>query len=169
MVRSASDSAPVRTGAVAGVGAFVAGLSLTFIVGSLGLNASLSRLVGTVPIQGTVMAFVSLHLWPVALGIPVGGLVVWAVIPAAVLVVAGYVTAASSATRLSRGLKNGASVTVGYLAVTVLAFLVVVVLGVGEAASVGGQLGTLLFGVVVTGVFFPVVFGGLGGAIADGL
>jgi hypothetical protein len=154
-----SEGIPIRTGTVAGVVAFLVGLLVTFLVGALGVSRGLSFLVGLAPLQGAIVGFSSFHLWPLVLGGSTGLSPVWTLVPVVVLVLAGYLTV-FTAGRSSNGFRDGASVAVGYFGLTVVAFLLSFVDGGG------GQLGQVLVGVLFTGVLFPVVFGGVGGAVA---
>lgn len=164
MSYNTSDGVPIRTGVLAGVGAFVVGLILTFLMGTLGLSRGLALLVGIAPLQGTIVSYSAFHLWPLVMGSgSMGGFLVWTILPIVLLIVAGYAVASGTGDR-SSGFKNGASVTAGYLLLTVLAFLLLIVMG-GRAGSV--QIGQLVVGIIFTGILFPVVFGGIGGAIAD--
>jgi hypothetical protein len=169
------DRPQFRTGLLLGTGAFLAGLALTFLVGTLGVGRGVELLVAVDPLQGTVVAFASLHLWPLALGGAAGWFLVWTLVPAVVLTVAGYAAASGAPPGIGdedsggdgdEGFRRGASVAVGYFGLTVLAFLLVVVLGGGQTGAIG--FGGVAVGVLFTGVLFPLVFGGLGGTIATG-
>jgi hypothetical protein len=84
------------------------------------------------------------------------------VVPPALLAAAGVATArADGATDLGRALRVGPSVALGYLPLSVLgAFLFSI--SVGESS---GGFPTLVTAVVLAGVIYPVVFGGLGAAV----
>ncbi|MEF8855383.1 MAG: hypothetical protein V5A24_07835, partial [Haloarculaceae archaeon] len=63
-----SNGVPVTNGAWVGSGAFGVGLITTFIIGQLGLNRTLGFIVALAPVDGTIFAFSTLHLWPQVLG-----------------------------------------------------------------------------------------------------
>jgi hypothetical protein len=91
--------------------------------------------------------------------------VLYLVVPA-VLTAAGLATArADGATDLGRALRVGPSVALGYLP---LALVGTVLFTISAGESSGGSP-TLLTAVVLAGVVYPVVFGGLGGALAVSL
>jgi hypothetical protein len=87
------------------------------------------------------------------------------VLPVVLLLVAGFVLAwILGADETGRGAVAGASLCVGYLAVALLAGLL---MGEsGESYSLGPVWRSL---VLLTGVVYPLAFGGLGGAIAGRL
>ena len=81
----------------------------------------------------------------------------------ALLVVAGYVVASSAGHQwMSGGFKHGASIATGYFALTLLSMLVLVV----QVEGVDLVAVKTALALVLTGVVYPVVFGGLGGLIA---
>lgn len=97
-------------------------------------------------------------------------------IPAAILVGAGYSAASQTSDLPVSPLTRGAAVTVGYLAVLVLAIVYAMVRvgtlsgsfgGSGAAGGAGGDVVGLAIAVVFTGLAFPLVFGALGGWIAQ--
>lgn len=164
---SATNGMPVQQGAVVGAVAFIAGLILTLIIGMAGLSQGLGLLVAFSPLLGTVSAFLFVHLWPVVMGGGAGSFLVWTIIPIIVLLVSGYYVG-SNYDGSSSGFVAGASVTVGYLILTILGFLLLLAMGGGGSqANMGVQIGQLIVGIIFTGIIFPVVFGGIGGAIAD--
>lgn len=87
------------------------------------------------------------------------------VLPIVLLLVAGFVLAwILGADQTGRGAVAGASLVVGYLALAVVAGVLVGVSG--ESYSLGAFWPSLL---LLTGLAYPLSFGGLGGAIAGRL
>lgn len=89
----------------------------------------------------------------------------WTVVPytvvlATVLVVAGFAVARHSQDRVGAGFQAGSSIAVGYVPVTLVGS-VVLVFGHGAVTPIRIVAPTLL-----VGLFFPALFGGLGGKIA---
>jgi len=162
---SRSQSAlPVANGAVIGAGAFVAGLLLTFVLGQAGINRSLTLLTAIAPVDGTILAFSTFHLWPQILGGSTsGGPILFTVVPFGLLLASGYVVASRSGA--GDGFLRGASVTVGYFALTLLAYGYLFSLA---RASASMQITVdLVVAILVTGVVFPAIVGGIGGLVAD--
>ena len=157
---------PVAQGALIGAGAFVAGLLLTFVLGQAGINRSLTLLTALAPVDGTILAFSSFHLWPQILGgsMSGGSLLFFTVIPFGLLLGSGYVIASRSTA--GDGFLRGASVTVGYFGLTLLAYGYLFSLA---RASASMEITVdLVVAVLVTGVVFPAIVGGIGGLVADG-
>ena len=162
---SRSQSAlPVANGALIGAGAFLAGLLLTFVLGQAGISRSLKLLTAIAPVDGTILAFSTFHLWPQILGGSTsGGPILFTVVPFGLLLASGYVVASISGG--GDGFLRGASVTVGYFALTLLAFGYLFSLA---RASASMQITVdLVVAILVTGVAFPAIVGGIGGLIAD--
>lgn len=159
MSAASADDVPIETGASVGAGAWVAGVVLTFVVGQLGLSQALSLIIGFAPLRGTLSAYSAFHTWFLS-GTGGSMFLVFTLIPIVLLVGAGFFVASNN--RASNGFATGASVAVGYLAMTVLSIVLLFVLGSG-----GVQIVDLLISIVLAGVVFPVVFGGLGGLAAD--
>jgi hypothetical protein len=112
-----------------------------------------------------VFGFTAFHLWPTILGSSgTGSFLVGAIVPILLLIGSGYYVA--SRTRGGSGFTNGASITVGYFVLSLLAFLYMTTMGSGgnQGLAIGVEFVVAL---VITGLVFPVVFGGIGGALAD--
>lgn len=158
---------PAVQGAMVGAIAFVVGLLVTVLVGSFGLNPTIELLVSFSLIDGSIWGYTAFHQWLMVIGNgALDTFLVWAIVPIAILVVSGY-WIASQAPR-GQGFMNGASVTVGYFVMTVLAFLYLAFL-VGNAQATIEVGVDLVIATVITGILFPVVFGGIGGILADSL
>jgi hypothetical protein len=90
--------------------------------------------------------------------------IVYRLVPIALLFVAGYLLATSHSARTSaQGAKSGATIAVG---VVILAVAGTYVFSISQ----GGQSmqPSLVNSVLVMGVVYPVVFGGIGGYLAGG-
>lgn len=158
---------PTVIGALGGAIAFVVGVLVTFLVGSLGLNETIEFLISVTLVDGSIWGYTVFHQWPLVLGNgTTDSFLVWAIVPIVILLGSGYWAVAQ--TRRGNGFLTGASVAIGYFVLTVLAFLYLVFLA-GDA-QVTFELGVdLVVAILITGVVFPVVFGGIGGLIADSL
>ncbi len=155
------DSLPIGPGTAAGVGAWLAGTVLAYglgqidpRVGFLGAFAAGTDLVGAV-----AYVYLLFHGSFLAGSLAAG---LYALLPAAVLVVAGFWAADRSRGVAVPGLLRGAAVVVGYLPVTVLVTLYLLFrLDFGfDPVTFGAAL-------LLAGTGFPLVFGGLGGFLAD--
>lgn len=155
---------PVQHGATVGSGAFVLGLLVTLIIGLLGLHGTLALVVGFAPVSGTILGFSTLHLWPLIVSSSsMGGLVPLTIVPLVILVAGGYLVA--SRTGRGNGFVNGASVVVGYLALTLVAYAYLIFLASGRTGMTIDL--DVLLQILFTGVLYPAVFGGIGGILAD--
>ena len=153
-----------QNGAIAGAAAYVAGIVLTLLIGFAGLSGAFSLFVGFAPVVGTVSLYSMLHLWPHILGgTGLGSILVWTLLPVVVLVAAGYWVASTN----DGGFTEGASVAIGYFVLSVIGFLVLLVMGNSSGGSATGDILAIGLGLLFTGIVFPVVFGGIGGLIAE--
>lgn len=158
MSYSQNSSASTVSGAAAGAGAFLIGLVLTYILAQLEINLALSFVVALVPIEGTIFSYLGFHtleesfeLW-------------FTLIPAVLLFVSGLTVASGTRGNPVEGFTDGAKVTSGYLAMTLFGVLVMFL--------VSGEFdlsGDIIADMIVAGVVFPIVFGGLGGALAESM
>lgn len=159
MSTASSNDLPINAGAGVGAAAWVVGVVVTFIVGQLGISQVLSLIIGFAPLQGSLAAYSGLHTWFIS-GLGGGGLfAVLMLIPILLLVGAGFYLASQN--RSDNGFATGASIAVGYLAMTVLGVVLLMVMG-SEMGIVD-----LIINVAVAGIVFPVLFGGIGGLVAD--
>lgn len=128
-------------------------------------NEVWARGVENAPITITLAGILDIHTW--FLGSTLSeGTGVLTIIPVALLLAAGYLTASGSNPTTPRaGFLAGATVALGYLALLVVSIVAFQVLGAGSGGTTGGsQLGLRL---ALTGIVYPVVFGGLGGLAAS--
>jgi hypothetical protein len=171
-------------GAVAGVGAWVAGYLVAYVWKSETVAESLrgvgfvSQLLGgeAVPAwKGVSWLYLNAHF--VATQIPTiaggtrtanfvtgeEGSTLLLVLPSLLLAVAGVVVAYGRATDPLDGAKAGASTVVGYLPVSATAaFLTAHAIGDTQAAISADPVTAIL----LAGVVYPAVFGGVGGALS---
>jgi len=168
-----SERRLLAQGGIFGALAFVAGVLLVFpiLLAAGGLLGAQTR---ALPLVMAAFGYMVLHAWPVLYGFPPAMLAL-AVVPAGLLTAVGYVTARRTAALETPGRYRGAAVVVGYLPVTAIAFAYVLVRPRLSAAGGDGAVTTLATldpGFVVasvgyTGILFPVIFGGLGGFVAE--
>ena len=150
---------PVRTGAVAGGIAWIVGLVVTYALLQLEvIGGAFGPLIGQT-FGLVVFVFASLHLWPMLFGSGTTLSLFWTIVPLVIILGAGYVTA----DRTGGGVSAGATVAVGYFALTVLSVIYFI--------SAFGQVDAIqmIAYLVVGGALFPAVFGGLGGYVAEEL
>lgn len=159
----------VRRGAITGAWAFLGGallvyVSLRTIGGAAGLLARIEPIAA--PTWGYAAMHASSAVW---LGEP--ALLVLALVPAGILAWAGSAVARRTNDLPVSPPVRGAVVTVGYFCLTALSALFLVVRsGAGEVyeASFGGGGFDLLpvgLTLVLAGLIFPIVFGGVGGYV----
>lgn len=159
-----SNGVPVAKGAWVGSGAFGVGLATTFIIGQIGLNRTLGFIVALAPVEGTIFAFSTLHLWPQVLGArSMGGYLILTIVPLVILVASGYHLASGS--DRGNGFVDGASVAVGYLGLTLVAFGYLIFLASGRTGMALDL--EVVIAIIFTGILYPALFGGIGGLIAD--
>jgi len=161
-----TDDVSVRDGAVFGGIAWIVGIALTAVLGYAGANSTLGLLISFLGFLGSLVGYFYFHTWFV-FDSQVGGLAVFTLLPVVLLVAAGYV-AASRTARGTSGTVAGTSVAIGYLALAIVSILVAVFLAGGSGGSGLTLNAQSVLGLLLTGVAFPVVFGAVGGAIADG-
>lgn len=164
---SLTERLPIKHGIIAGAGAWIAGIAVSYVLASAAGGAGQGlALFGISTLDLSVIFYFTLHLWPAVLApsSDVSVLLIFTPIAIAILLVAGY-RVASKATNAESGFKNGATVTAGYAVLAVLSLLMVF----GSFADLVFQeaTGFVLVSLVFTGLLMPVVFGGLGGWIAD--
>lgn len=163
------NSRLVRRGAITGAGAFVGGAILVLVFAFL-VGGMLGALASLAPVSTATMGYAALHAWVAMLdGSP--QVLVFALIPGAILVGAGYSAARQTSDLPTSPVTRGAAVTVGYLSVVVLSILYTIVRAGAVPGTYGGGVGADFFGVAVaivfTGLAFPLVFGALGGWLAQ--
>ena len=176
MAYQSSNSVDAVEGAVFGGGAYVVGVVVTLLATVLRSTPAVANVpiretsagAATIVDYGGFTGYLFAHLWIHELSLlteftVATNLLPFTVIIAALLVVAGYIVASlSSGYRSPAGFKHGASIAIGYFPLALLATLVVGV-GIEEISLI--SLDSLLT-LVVAGVVFPVVFGGLGGLLS---
>lgn len=166
------DAQLVRRGAITGAGAYVGGSILVFAFMLLAGDV-LGALASAAPIASATFGYSALHGWS-ALADGSLPLLLFALIPAAILVGAGYSAASQTSGLAASAAKRGASVTVGYLSVSLVSTLYLFVRarsafsGMGTTTGSGG-VDVLGFALIVafTGVLFPLAFGAVGGLLAQ--
>lgn len=164
---SRNSGMPVQKGALAGGAIFVIGLIVTFVLAKVGFPRGMGMIMAFDPIFGSIFGYSAFHLWPMILGSSgMGSFTVGAIVPIVLLLGSGFWVASESTS--GSGFMNGASVTVGYFVLALLAFLYMIFTSSGTGG--GMQIGVdFVVALVVTGIVFPVVFGGIGGVIADSM
>jgi hypothetical protein len=153
----------LKKGAVVGAGTYLVGLALTVvvIVAELHPDRGLwAGQTGTEPLE-YVAIHGYLHLPAGQNGIE-GELIVYRILMVYLLVTAGFVLSRRSAdTQWSGGFKTGASITAGFLPLTLVATALL-------AISFDPLTVSMLFTpALVVGVVYPTVFGGISGLLAE--
>lgn len=161
MSTGTADDLGVETGANIGAATWVLGLVLTLVIGLAGLDTLTTLLVNLGdPITGSVAGYFFYQSWFVtSLGVggPLG-ITVFALLPILLLVGAGFYVASENE---GTGPMAGVALAVGYGGLAILSAVVLLLTG-GMDSMVD-----LLLMVIVAGLVYPIVFGGIGGAIAD--
>lgn len=160
------EEVSVRDGAVLGAVPWVYGVVLTFLFGTLGATDTLSFIVAPSPLFGSLFGYFLFHTWFLPGGAS-EGLAVFTAIPVGLLLAAGFLAARRRGPNV-RAAVAGASVTVGYFVLGAISVVAAVSAlgGGGEAATLSVDADALV-GILVAGVVFPLLFGTIGGAIAD--
>lgn len=166
MSRAMGVDSPVRRGIAAGALAFIAVAALVHVLLRTGMffDEVWARGVAASPITVTLGAILDVHGWFLG-GVQIGGdIEVLTVLPVIALLAAGFWTARGSApVSPVDGFTSGATVVAGYLPVLVVAIVLMSTIGGGS----GGETGTTtILKVVLTGICYPVVVGGIGGVLA---
>lgn len=160
---SNSTSPPWRRAGVYGAVAWLLGYLVVLVVSIVATGGSVG---GATLLQEALTFFLATHLWPLLPGVSIPGTVgavLYAPATALVVFTAGFkFVPAVGAGTAEEGFRVGALLTVGYAALTAIAVLVLAL----STALTAAQLPTLAVAFGVTGIGFPVVFGGFGGWFA---
>lgn len=169
MSQATSDGVPVQLGVAVGAAAWIVGIVLTFILGQAGISQVLSLIIGFLGFTGALVSYWAFHNWFIGSGATqAGGFALFTLVPIILLVISGYYVASKERLASSGdAFKTGASVAVGYFILAVLTIVYLMTMG-GSGSGVQLNL-DLAIGLLIAGVIFPVVFGGIGGAIADSM
>lgn len=169
MATSQLEDLPLQRGAITGAIAFVAGSLLVFPL-LLVSGGQLSALALSVPVAMTSFSYATFHAWPVLFGGP-PALLLFSALPAVILASSAYTIVAASGDSPHGGPARGATIVAGYFPLTVAAvgYFLVRRRTIGDPGTVPTEIPVAVVAIVVlfTGVVFPVLFGGLGGAIAE--
>ncbi|QCC50232.1 hypothetical protein [Halapricum salinum] len=153
MAHSRTDGVSISNSIATGALAWVTGLVVTFVVGLLAIDVGIGLLFRIAPFEGTLAAFIYLHSGALATGIS------WlVVIPAGLLVIGGMSVAPGTAGDPATGFKHGTTVAVGYALMAGLTTVLIIDSRWFEIVDM-----------VFAGVVFPIVFGGLGGVLAESI
>lgn len=166
MSQSVGSEIDWRRAVTVGLGAWLVGVILTFVLGQVGANQFLQLFVQAAPIAASFLFYMLFQTWFVT-GSGMGSLTVFTLLPIVILLVVGYYAASTrGGGDAGDGFREGAAVSAGYLIGAILTVVVVIALAGGQSGfNVPLNLDTLI-NVIVSGVVFPVVFGGIGGAVA---
>lgn len=144
-----------------GATTWLLGFFLTLLIGVLKLDALTTLLVNLGdPVSGALAGYFFYQAWFVT-SMPVGGplgITVFALLPIVLLVAAGFYVASENE---GTGPMAGVAIAVGYGGLALLSAITLLVTGGTE------NIVDLVLMLIVAGVVYPVVFGGIGGAIAD--
>lgn len=169
MSQTGSSAIDWQQAVVVGLVAWLAGVVITFLIGQAGLNQGLSFILAFAPIAGSFLMYLAFQSWFATGGLgAAGGLAVFTLLPIVILLLAGYYRASQGGPAdAGDGFRLGASITAGYLVGAILSIVVALVM-LGGSGSSGLQLNAdTIISLVVAGIVFPVVFGGVGGAVAS--
>lgn len=169
MATTRFDDLPTRRGAITGAVAFVVGSVLVFPL-LLVAGPPLSDLALSVPVAMTSFSYVFFHAWPFMIAGP-PAFFLFSTLPGVILVSSAYTIVAASSDSPRGGPARGATIVVGYFALSVVAvgfflFRRQTLAGPGGVPAAVPPA-VVAFMVVFTGLVFPLVFGGLGGALAE--
>ena len=163
MTDTAQRRRGLRQAARSGVIAWLIGVGVALLLWLLFASSSGGPIAF---IASAVVFYYSFHLWPAVPLLTAGEPIfaIFAPIPVLLLFWAGFRTAVNAGVAsAAEGVRRGGSVIVGYFAMAVLS-LPLFAFSVGQS-PLADPLGAS-FIVGVTGIAFPIVFGGLGGWIA---
>lgn len=161
MSTGTADGLGLEKGANIGASTWLLGFFLTLLIGVLGLDALTTLLVNLGdPVTGALVGYFFYQAWFVTsmgAGGPVG-FTAFVLLPIILLVGAGYYVASQNE---GTGHLAGVGIAVGYGGLALLSAVVLLLTGGTD------NIVDLVLMLIVAGVVFPVVFGGIGGAIAD--
>ncbi|MFB6201559.1 MAG: hypothetical protein ABEI98_06080 [Halorhabdus sp.] len=152
----------IRPGAVSGAVAWILGVAIALALWAL--FASSEGIVAS--LASSIVFYYTFHLWPALplLTAPTSIFVVFTPVAVLLLFWAGFRTAMRTGAASGRaGFTHGATVVVGYLTLA-LASLPAFGFSVGTSPLADPLVAAIVVG--ITGVAFPIVFGGLGGWLA---
>lgn len=168
MTRTMGVPVQLRRGVLAGTAAWIAAVVVVHGVLRSGtvFPEILVRFMEEAPIMSTTGAMLDAHAWFVGIRLS-ADIAPLVVVPIVLLLAAGYWTASGGGgTSPVGGILGGASVVAGYLAMLIVTVVLMTLFGGGSGGETGME--TILM-LVVTGVVYPVVLGGLGGLVASQL
>lgn len=163
------EDLPLRRGAITGAVAFVIGILVTFPL-LLVAPPPLSTEAARIPIAMGSFSYLIFHGWVVAFGGP-SNLMVFTGIPVVILLGAGYSVATATSESPRRGVARGATIASGYLVLVLLSIGFVLWRQPSLAAVVAEPAQFVILipisAFAFAGIAFPLIFGGLGGALAE--
>ncbi len=153
----------MQQGAIVGGIVWVVGVLVTFLLLETGVIGGAGGSFISGSLWFVVAIFSGLHLWPLLTGGSVTASLVWTIVPIILLVIGGFFVA--NGTR-GASFQQGASVVVGYLLLTLVGILFLMV---GGPMGASPNIVDMILYLIVGGVVFPAVFGGVGGMVADAM
>jgi hypothetical protein len=159
---SAQTNIDVQQGATFGAGAYL----LSLVAAILSVELEIPTEMAFYQLVGDFEGYLSAQFYIHELGILTDGelwtgVLLWTVISIVILLSVGFSTASRASIGSGDGFKQGASVAIGYFALAILATVVLYV----QLDNI--DTGNMVIWLVVTGVVYPVVFGGIGGILAE--
>ncbi len=147
---------PTLLATALGAFAYIVGLLLTVITTEIGLPIGLE-------VSGSFEGYLIIQFWIHELSIITDGSFITDFVPLAVLMAmlltgTGYLVARANGGQ--KAVISGAAISIGYFIIAALSLAFIAV------RFEGLLIGQLLIGLIVTGVVYPVLFGGIGGALA---
>ena len=168
------DRVPVVQGAIVGVGAFVAGYLLTFVLAAIDSDLGDTE---SSSFDATGWLYYGAHFADIELDTPIGSetmnflseastqfpTVVYYLVPVVVLVASGFVLAKlfASGDEVADSAIAGAGVVAGYLPLALVGTFLF-----SESEEFGSVSPDLVTGVLLVGLVFPIVLGAVGGIVA---
>lgn len=164
MSQTVGENLPIRRGAAAGAIAWIVGIVGTYALATLEVwGEFVARFVSQAPITISLGLYLDIHSWFYTSQFTVDYLL-YTVIVIVLLLAAGFTTAyGGRQSSPAQGFAHGATVAVGYLALLIVTVVVMTVFGTDS----GGTDMDTIVQLLLAGIVYPVVFGGIGGVIAD--
>jgi uncharacterized membrane protein YhdT len=159
---SGQSKSNIRQGALFGAGAYLLSLVTAILAVTLGAPDEMKFYQDVKGVKRYLFAQFNIHELNLLTGGEVStGVLLWTVVTAIILLFVGFAVASEVNIGSGDGFRQGVSITVGYLIATIVAVAYLFI------QPENPDMIDLLIWVVVTGIVYPLVFGGIGGIIAE--
>ncbi|WP_436934298.1 hypothetical protein [Halovenus marina] len=159
---SGQSNSNIRQGALFGAGAYLLSLVTAILAVTLGAPDEMKFYQDVRGGKRYIFAQFNIHELNLLTGGEVSaGVLLWTVVTAIILLFVGFAVASGVNIGSGDAFRQGVSITIGYFLVTILAVVYLFI------QPYNPDLVDLLIWLVVTGIVYPVVFGGIGGIIAE--